>query len=328
MKKNALFALLFLISLPVLVSAEIRQGTFEINPFVGYCTTANSPVFCHKKEFGIRVGYNITDHWELEGGYSKVASRADLVGLDILYHFTPEKRLTPFILAGIGNARIRPEGEPTYQTLMGDFGAGFKYSFNDTYSFRSEIRDVVTHSNNVIVSAGLVITLGGKTPKAAPVVVPSPVVTPEPRPEPKPEVVTTAPAPKAEPKPEPAPVQKPETVTIVLEDVHFAHDSSALTSEAKELLRRDIQKLKDNPGILVEIQGHTSAIGKPQYNMKLSIKRANMVKDYLIKEGIAEARLTAKGFGESMPEVKEKRPKKESPAAKTNRRVHFEILIK
>jgi OOP family OmpA-OmpF porin len=338
MIKPVLLVLLLISLLPVVVSAEIREGSFEINPFAGYCTTANSPIFCHKTVYGIRVGYNITDHWELEAAYSKVASSAELAGLDILYHFMPDKKLTPFILAGIGHAHVKPERKPSYNTLMGDIGAGFKYSFNDTFSFRSEIRDVVTHSNNVIVSAGITIALGGKTPTPAPKPEPKPEPTPTPKPEPKPEPTPTpkpepkpepTPTPKPEPKPEPTPTPKPEPepVKIILEDIHFANDKYSLTPAAIEILRKNILML-NSPGTEVEIQGHTSAIGSDEYNMKLSIKRADAVKEYLIKEGVAEDRLTAKGYGETMLEIPEKKPKKESPAAKTNRRVHFEIKVK
>jgi OOP family OmpA-OmpF porin len=330
MRKYALFALLFIMVLPLTAGAEIREGSFEINPFVGYCTTANSPVFCHKDIFGLRMGYNITPHWEIEGAYNKVNSSAELVGIDALYHLTPEKRFVPFLLAGIGYGHIEPRSRPHYDTMMGDVGAGFKYFLTDSLAFRTEIRDVLTHSNNVIVSAGITISLGGKTRKTVPVpaeqpaVAPKPEMKPEPKPEPKP-----LPVPEAKPLPvAPAPELKPEPVRIILEDIHFANDKYSLTPAAKEILQGNILKLKENPGLEIEIQGHTSAIGSDEHNQKLSVRRATIVKDYLIKEGIAENRLTSKGYGEKMPEVPEMKPKKESPAAKTNRRVHFEIKIR
>jgi OOP family OmpA-OmpF porin len=332
MRKYAFFALLIILSLPLLASAEIREGSFEINPFAGYCTTANSPVFCHKDIFGLRMGYNITDHWEIEGAYNKVNSSAELVGFDALYHLTPEKKFVPFVLFGVGYGHIQPTWKPHYDTMMADAGVGFKYFFTDNLAFRTEIRDVVTHSNNVIVSAGLTFSLGGKVKKTAteplqkiePAVVPKPEIKPEIKAEPiapKPEV-------KPEPQPEPVKVIKPEPVTVVLEDIHFANNKYSLTPAAKEILQVNIRKLKENPGLEIEIQGHTSAIGSDAYNMKLSVKRAAMVRDYLIHEGIAESRLTTKGYGESMLLMPETKPKKESPAAKANRRVHFEITIK
>ena len=192
---------------------------------------------------------------------------------------------------------------------------------------------MVTHSNNVIVSAGLTFTLGGRSPKSAPAPEVQPAAVPAPKPEPQPEirpapVVAPAPAPKPEPQPAPAAVAKPEPIMIVLEDVHFANDRYSLTPAAREILDKNIAKLRENPGLEIEIQGHTSAIGTDEYNMKLSVKRADAVKNYLVKEGIAPERLTTKGYGKTMPEIKEKRPKKESHAAKLNRRVHFEILVK
>jgi OOP family OmpA-OmpF porin len=111
--------------------------------------------------------------------------------------------------------------------------------------------------------------------------------------------------------------------------VHFENNKAALTPLAKEILAKNIQLLKENPGVKVEIQGHTSAIGSALYNMKLSWKRADMVKDYLVKEGISPDRMTTVGYGKTRLEVPELNPrKKESEAAKINRRVHFEIIEK
>ena len=62
--------------------------------------------------------------------------------------------------------------------------------------------------------------------------------------------------------------------------------------------------LKENPTISVGIQGHTDDIGDDAINLKLSEDRAQGVKKYLVSLGIEESRLSAKGYGETMPKVK------------------------
>ena len=146
------------------------------------------------------------------------------------------------------------------------------------------------------------------------------------KPEPKPEPVPT-PAPKPTPPP-PPPVAEP--VKIVLEDIHFDFDKATLTKAAREILARDIATLKENPGVNVQIEGHTCAHGTEDYNMALGERRANAVKEYLANQGIAAERMTTISYGETrlaMPEIPT--PKnKESKEAKANRRVHFEVTVK
>jgi hypothetical protein len=61
--------------------------------------------------------------------------------------------------------------------------------------------------------------------------------------------------------------------------------------------------LKENPNMVIEIQGHTDNVGSSQYNKKLSENRAKAVKNYLIKKGISNQRLIAVGFGKSRPKT-------------------------
>ena len=332
MKKilHCLFILVFLVLSAGISWAEIREGSFEINPFMGYCTGATSRVLCHKDFFGIRAGYAVTKNWEIEGAFDFVDSAAEMFHADLLYHFMPEKKsFHPFLVAGLGEAHVRPKHSESYTTLMVDIGAGFKYFLNDTIAIRTDFRDVMTHSHNAVLTAGLTFAFGGRTPKSA-AAAPAPV--PAPTTETKPE-----PAPAAEPSPKPGPVAPtapapaaaPEPLRIILEDVHFEHNKATLTPMAKEILKKDIQVLKENPVVKVEIQGHTSAIGGALYNMKLSWKRADTVKDYLVKEGISPDRMKTVGYGKTRLEVPELNPrKKESKASKINRLVHFEIIDK
>jgi len=149
-----------------------------------------------------------------------------------------------------------------------------------------------------------------------------------PAPPPPPPPPAPAPAPAA--KPEPAPVPAPAPKKIVLEDVHFDFDKATLTNEAKAILARDVATLKENSGIKVQIEGHTCAHGKDDYNMALGERRANAVKEFLVKEGVDAGRLSTISYGETrlaMPETPT--PKnKNSTEAKANRRVHFEVIMK
>jgi len=119
-------------------------------------------------------------------------------------------------------------------------------------------------------------------------------------------------------------------VKITLEDIHFDFDKATLTDEAKTILARDIKTLKDNPSVKVQIEGHTCAHGKDNYNMALGERRANAVKEYLVNQGIAAGRMTTISYGETRlakPEIPTAK-NKNSAEAKANRRVHFEVIVK
>jgi Outer membrane protein and related peptidoglycan-associated (lipo)proteins len=140
------------------------------------------------------------------------------------------------------------------------------------------------------------------------------------------------PEPVAEPKVEEkvmVAAAEPKIIILAFEDVHFDFDKSTLKPEAQTILKRNIQLLKDNPNAQIRIAGYTSASGTEEYNQKLSERRANAVKAYLINEGIiAPDRLTTIGYGETNPAVYEAAPKDlYSKAAKANMRVLFEIIV-
>jgi OmpA-OmpF porin, OOP family len=115
---------------------------------------------------------------------------------------------------------------------------------------------------------------------------------------------------------------------VMLSGTHFEFDKADLTPAGKELVQKNIQIMKDNPGVRIRIEGHTSASGSAKYNQDLSERRAKTVRTYMIEEGgIAPERLEAVGYGKTRPAIPEARPSdKESKAAKANRRVVFEII--
>ena len=113
-----------------------------------------------------------------------------------------------------------------------------------------------------------------------------------------------------------------ESRLVKFNDIKFDFDKATLRPESYPVLDGVYEALRGNPGLAVEIQGHTCAIGTDEYNMGLSQRRANTVLKYLKDKGISASRLTAKGFGESQPIDSNKT--KEGRA--NNRRVEFKPI--
>jgi outer membrane protein OmpA-like peptidoglycan-associated protein len=122
---------------------------------------------------------------------------------------------------------------------------------------------------------------------------------------------------------------KEDERVIAFGDTHFAFDQSVLTPAAKALLDNDVLVLKKNPKMTVRMAGYTSAQGTEAVNQKISEKRANAVRDYLIEKGIAPERIATIGYGRTKPAVYEVEPSDiHSKEAMANMRVLFEIVVK
>ncbi len=83
--------------------------------------------------------------------------------------------------------------------------------------------------------------------------------------------------------------------------IHFEFDKSTIHPRSYPELDQFVKFLKDNPGLLVEIQGHTDSTGTADYNQKLSERRAEAVRDYFISKGIPASQLKTKGYGMNVP---------------------------
>jgi outer membrane protein OmpA-like peptidoglycan-associated protein len=161
---------------------------------------------------------------------------------------------------------------------------------------------------------------------------PAPVVAMAPPPPPPPPP-PAEPAPAPPPPPvatEPLPCNAPAGFqvdanchiieqTVVVRAVDFEFNSVRLTAPAQQTLDQVAIALAAQPELQVEIQGHTDSIGADDYNLKLSQRRAEAVKSYLVSKGANGTTLTAKGYGKSQPLVSN--ATKEGRAQ--NRRVAF-----
>ena len=88
----------------------------------------------------------------------------------------------------------------------------------------------------------------------------------------------------------------------ISERIQFRPGSAILMSESLEVLEEVVTAMQDNLGILrVEVQGHTDSKGRTRKNRRLSRKRAEAVRDFLVDRGIDRGRLRARGFGPDKP---------------------------
>lgn len=338
---TALTLCTLLLLAPQLARAETRQGAFEFSPFIGYNLFQDRQNLKDRLIYGGRLGYNLTEHFALEGAMEFVNTRVDDTSLtgnregqfrspiervdlsfyhvDAVYHFAPQERFNPFVALGYGGAKYSPDIATKDMGLF-SAGVGAKYWMAQNVALRFDLRDhMVTESfqetyHNFSASIGLVFAFGGQRQAAA-----APVE----------KVVVLASEPKVEEKVRVLAAQ-PKVVILAFEDVHFDHNQSTLNPEAKRILRRSVQVLKDNPKAKIRIAGYTSASGTEEYNQGLSERRARAVENFLVEEGVVSpGRLSTIGYGQNRPAEYEAAPQDlYSPAAKANMRVLFEIIVK
>ncbi len=102
------------------------------------------------------------------------------------------------------------------------------------------------------------------------------------------------------PPPPPEPVIPSEPILLkVPKNVHFALDKDFISQRSAGVLDRIAQVLKDNPNLVIELQGHTDPRASDAYNLDLGKRRAANTRKYLVKVGVDPARMTIRSFGES-----------------------------
>ena len=109
---------------------------------------------------------------------------------------------------------------------------------------------------------------------------------------------------------------------IRLDNVYFDQSSYMLRPESNEQLDKLLKTLTGNPGLQIEIAGHTDNMGDRRLNQSLSENRAKIITNYLAIRGIPQNRLQTRGYGDSRPSA----PNNSETNKKKNRRVEFVVL--
>lgn len=191
MKKIAPVLLLSIFILPLSAHSETREGSVEISPFAGYNFFEKRQNLDNSPVYGGRLGYNITNHFGIEGVGEFIKSNVDdnsltqtkegqftapidgvkltMYHLDLLYNFMPESNFNPFVVAGYGAAHYNPRINNKNMSVV-NFGVGAKYWVADNVALRLDLRDNMVLDekiNNLEATLGVVFAFGGKG-KAAP----------------------------------------------------------------------------------------------------------------------------------------------------------------
>lgn len=122
-------------------------------------------------------------------------------------------------------------------------------------------------------------------------------------------------------------VDRIEKIKIKVENIYFEFNKAVVLDYYQLKLDSVFGVLMQYPGYSVEVQGHTDSKGSDEYNQKLSQKRAEEARGYLIGKGIESSRVIAVGYGESSPIAPNEMNGEDDPEGRArNRRVEFKIL--
>lgn len=282
---------------------------------------------------GVRMGKPVSQNWDIQIGASHARAKEDpfryrqtLVGVDALLMIA-RGHFSPFLLFGVGAQRDKVDNALRHVQKTSPYitaGLGFQMAFTDQLSMQLDLRTVAgrlrddplfgfRRSNNHYLNLGLNWAFN-KPPAPPP---PAPLVQAPP------------PAPPAPPPPPPPPTPVVRFEKVALSSTELFEFNSATLKLPQPRLDEIVTALTADPTVTdVDITGYADRIGSDQYNLALSEKRANAVRNYLVAAGIDGARLKAYGKGEANPVVtcNNKRRADLIKCLEPNRRVEIEPI--
>jgi OOP family OmpA-OmpF porin len=307
-KKIAL-AVAMLCSAGTILAQEINPSWYIQPSVTGVKVDRDFGLDRRKAGGALKFGKPVAPMWDIQFGASHVRAEdgpatyhQTLFGVDALLILS-RKSFRPFVLFGIGAERDKMENPLRHGNATNPYwnaGLGFQLDFAPQWALQADLRTVrghlssddgfgFTRSNNKYLTIG--VNYAFNKP-------PAPYVAPPPPPAPAPVIEQPAPP----PPPPPPPPARFEKVTMSATEL-FGFDSATLSMPQPKL--DDIAAaLAADPSITdVAITGYADRLGSAKYNQKLSERRANAVRDYLVSKGVDGSRLKAYGKGSSNPVV-------------------------
>jgi OOP family OmpA-OmpF porin len=255
----------------------------------------------------LEVGYRDNGVSSAFGGVGKNDVSAWSGMVNGLYDIDTGGAITPYLGAGLGmvyvdrggagNQHVAFNGTATDGAIQAIAGVSFAITYNlkldvsyryittfsdESYTLTPGGASVSSDYESHTVLAGLRWEFG--EPPAPPAAAPPP---PPPPPAPPP------------PPPPPAP-QPPQTQEFI---IYFAFDSANLDEAAKSIVKQVIAYNQSHPGVRIALAGHTDLAGSPDYNVRLSLRRADAVRAELLAQGVGADHISVTALGESQPAV-------------------------
>jgi OOP family OmpA-OmpF porin len=328
MTSKGLFCALVLATMPV--HAE-DVGHWYFTPHVGGLWSDNDrDIEDEDWLFGVSVGKHLNDRWSLELNVNTAELDAPggidvgfhAASLDVLRVFGRDSAVSPYVTVGVGVLRSDLDPGSHDDHFMAQAGVGLLARLwrNDsgtrTLGLRPELKarwdDAGRfHFTDYLATLGLQFSFGPQRVEAQPTPAQSPAPEPVPAPVPPPVQPADGDSDGVADSRDRCP-DTPRGVavdadgceqkgSITLEGVSFELNSADLTAESRPVLERTAADLKKYPRLRVEVQGHTDSSGSDQYNLTLSQRRAQAVREFLITQGVASEQLEARGYGEAQP---------------------------
>ena len=222
------------------------------------------------------------------------------------------------VLAGCGMMSPAPMGSAPGRVMAADGGNRVDNWQNGTgqYVWRNGTNELCWRDANW-TPATAAVGCDGALVRAAAAPAPAPMA----RPAPPAAAPAPAPAPAARP-PAPAPQPPAATKVTYAADAFFDFDKAVLKPEGKAKLDDLVGKIQGiNLEVIIAV-GHTDSVGTDTYNQKLSVRRAEAVKAYLVSKGIEKNRVYTEGKGEKQPVA----DNKTAEGRAKNRRVEIEVV--
>lgn len=297
-----------------LASTSVSAEQWYVNPSIGHQAFDSKRDLDNTTTYSLGAEYRFDSRWAaelrlLDSNTDSKTESIDLTqyALDAIYYFQPATaQWQPYVSLGLGHADFDGKLSDNKETQI-NASLGARYLLSDRWSLRGEARGLFgldDETQDSLISLGISYMFGGQS---------APVATPEPAEKPEPVILDSDKDGVLDNKdlcpdtPSGRQVDDNGCKIPVLKDislelsVNFANNSDAVQGEIANI-DQIVELLKTYPELPIEIEGHTDSSGSEAYNKDLSQRRAEAVRDVLVKDhGISESRVTPVGYGEERP---------------------------